>query len=63
VLKRPIEISAGQVEQFGAIFFEPANFPEGNARPVQPLNDRVIKRSTRQGGGDDDDNGNDGNDG
>ena len=60
VLTRPIKISAGQIDQFGAIFLEPGNFPEGNARPVQPLNERVIKRSKRQRGDDDDDDGTDG---
>lgn len=36
VLKSPIELSSGQIEKFRSLF------PDGNARPVQPLGERVI---------------------
>lgn len=38
VLKTPVEVSKGQIAQFQKIF-------NGNARPVQPLNGRVIQES------------------
>jgi len=38
VLKAPVEVSAGQIMQFQAIF-------PLNARPLQPLNDRIIHTS------------------
>jgi carbonic anhydrase len=38
VLKTPIEISAGQIAAF-------AKFYPMNARPIQPLNGRVVRES------------------
>jgi len=38
VLKQPVELSKSQVAQFTRIF-------HSNARPVQPLNDRIVKES------------------
>lgn len=42
LMRRPIEMSAGQIARFRAIF-------DGNRRPVQPLNGRTIVRDTSRG--------------
>jgi len=42
VLTEPIELSAAQIEAFAAIF-------EGNARPVQPLNERDLLEDSSAG--------------
>jgi carbonic anhydrase len=39
IMKKPMEVSAGQVHQFQSLFRGPNN------RPIQPLNERKIERS------------------
>jgi carbonic anhydrase len=38
VFRQPVSLSAGQLRTFRALY-------DGNARPVQPLNDRVVRRA------------------
>lgn len=53
VLVEPIELSSEQIDAFHFVFsgFE---FPQGNRRPVQPLNGRVVRSECDDDGDDDD---------
>jgi carbonic anhydrase len=42
LLAEPVEMSDGQIDDFQAIFLGNDRFPVGNARPVQPRNDREV---------------------
>lgn len=42
LLAEPVEMSQAQIEAFQEIFFGTDRFPVGNARPVQPRNDREV---------------------
>lgn len=42
VLAEPVEMSPQQIEQFRALFYGNPKFPVGNARPLQPRNDRRV---------------------
>jgi carbonic anhydrase len=46
LLARPATLSAEQIGAFRAIFFGTDGFPVGNARPVQPRNDRTVRTDT-----------------
>ncbi|HLE85171.1 MAG TPA: carbonic anhydrase family protein [Thermoanaerobaculia bacterium] len=42
LLAEPVEMSQAQIADFQGIFLGTDRFPVGNARPIQPLNDREV---------------------
>jgi len=45
ILANPIELSSKQIKAFKDMFLKAPEFPSGVARPLQPLNRRIVEKS------------------